>query len=317
MHINSKTFDLLLRRKGLTQAALAERARLGTKTVGRIRRREGLRASTVNKIAEVLAVSIEELTAPPSADLTEKAEKRSELHRVVVDLEGQAINALTITSKHYHVSEKAILSAAPLMFSILAELSLKRRRDKLEEWKDAALAAMELAPKSHEKSYEYFSIDGIKERIWDLYHTEQASIEARDLSGGFDGDHPYYGNTDAPENPFLAMLEDLSSEAGEELEFPGLDIETLSWCFYRPHQDALENLIAPEDDIWGGDTTNHILFGDVPLRDIPESLMQPGRWTELEAWIWDHPNVRSRFSSSSDEAGEQVSPGEGESDAEA
>lgn len=317
MHINSKTFDLLLRRKGLTQAALAERAHLGPKTVGRIRLGKELRTANVKKIADALAVSIDELTAPPSADLTEKAEKRSELHRVVVDLEGQAINALTITSKHYHVSEKAILSAAPLMFSILAELSLKRRRDKLEEWKDAALAAMELAPTSHEKSYEYFSIDGIKERIWDLYYTERDSIAARDLSGGFDGEHPELSNTDAPENPFLAMLEDLSSEAGEELMLPYLDIETLSSCFYGLHQSALENLIAPQEDIWGTDTTNYILFGDVPLRDIPESLMQPGRWSELEAWIWDHPNVRSKFSGSSDEVVEQVSHGEGEPDAEA
>ena len=96
-----------------------------------------------------------------------------------------------------------------------------------------------------------------------------------------------------------------------------LDIETLSSCFYGLHQIALENLIAPGEYIWGTDTTNHILFGDVPLRDIPESLMQPGRWTELEAWIWDHPNVRSKSSGGIDEACEQVSPGEGESDAQA
>jgi transcriptional regulator with XRE-family HTH domain len=201
MNIDVTTFDLLLRKNGMTQAALAERANIGTKTVGRIRRGEPLRTTNVKKIADALGVSIEELIAPPTDVLAERAEKRSGLHRVVVDLEGQAINALTITAKHYRVSEKAVLAAAPLMFSILAELSLKQRRDKLAAWKEATLSAMETGPKTHED----FTISSIMDHFWDLYYTERDSIDARDLSGGFKGEHPELVSEETPGNPFLTI----------------------------------------------------------------------------------------------------------------
>lgn len=314
MNINVTTFDLLLRKNGLTQAALAERAHIGAKTIGRIRRKEPLRTTNVKKIAEALGVTIEELIAPPTETLTEKAEKKSGLHRLVMDLDGQTINALTLTASYYRVSEKAVLSAAPLMFSILAELSLKKRRDKLAAWEEATLAAVEMAPKTHED----FAADGIGyPTFWDLYYTERDSIAARDLSGGFSGEHPNHldiYSIEGPGNPFLETLEALASEAGSELAFFG-NHETISENFYEGHYDAFDELFylgQAHDHTLTDDTRYPILSGNILLREIPESLFKPENWPELEAWVREHPNVQRHLSGSAHDA---TAPEDGESNA--
>ena len=77
MQINVETFEAALRARGIKQADLARKARLGAKTVGRIRRGEDLRRSNVEKIAAALDMPVEALLEPPSADLSKRAAKKS------------------------------------------------------------------------------------------------------------------------------------------------------------------------------------------------------------------------------------------------
>ncbi|MHA7828919.1 MAG: helix-turn-helix domain-containing protein [Roseovarius sp.] len=306
MVINITTFELLLRKNGLTQAALAERARLGVKTVGRVRRGEELRPANAQKIATALGISLEDLAAPPSRELEEKAEKRGGLDRIVADLDRQALNALTLTSMRYNIPENKILEIAPYLFSILAERSLKQRREKLETWKDNTLLAVQQGPKPHEEP----ALETISDTIWELYDQELASIEARDLSGGFTGVHPEKATEENPGHPYFTMLEELAGEAGAWVEFSGSSFDYTPCPFWSDLQfSAADEFLHPDDDadLSSSDDSNLICDGCVPLRDMPENLLKSGSGAERRAWIRNHPDY-SRYLSDTNQVGGKTNP---------
>jgi transcriptional regulator with XRE-family HTH domain len=290
MIINITTFDLLLRDRGMTQTALAQRARLGAKTIGRIRRGEVLRISNAKKIAEALGVSLDELNLPPSEELQEKSRKKSGLSRLVADLSDKSLNALTLASKRYQVSEHSILKAAPFMFMILAELSLKRRRDKLEEWKDAALSAVGSGPRNHR----HYSIEGIEEAIWELYEREACSIDKRDLSAGFTGTHPERPTQENPGHAFMTMLEEMAAESGHTLTFVDSTPDDYEPFNYDAYNDAVDEFLDPDDEYGycspDEDACLLIADGQIPLRDMPEELLASGSGPDRRAWVINHPN---------------------------
>lgn len=294
MIINITTFDFLLRKHSMTQAALARRARLGTKTIGRVRRGEELRISNAEKIASVFNVSIEELQFPPSEELTEQAGKKSGLSRLVADLGSDVRNALTLTSLRYKLPEQDILEAAPYFFTLLAELSLKQRREKLEAWKDAALTAIEAGPRG-----DFPTIGSISADIWDLYHVELESIEQRDLSGGFTGLHTQRPTRENPGNPFFSMLEGLAGECGHDLNYEGLYSDSFVPFHSEAHADTVDGFLDPEGEHGyfspDEDAAWLLLRGDIPLADMPKELLESGSGPDRRAWVSSHPDYRPYF----------------------
>jgi transcriptional regulator with XRE-family HTH domain len=291
MIINITTFDLLLRDRGMTQAALAQRARLGTKTIGRIRRGEELRIANAKKIAVALGVSLDELQLPPSEKLQERAGKKSGLNRLVADLSSQSLNALTLASLHYKVPEKTILEVGPYLFIILAQLSLKRRLDELLAWRATAMAAVEEGPRR-----EWPTIDSITTEIQDLVNEEFESIKKRDLSGGFSGPHPEVRTKENPGHPFLGMLQDMASDGGDNLWFypdapSANDFVPLS---YDAQATFVDEFLDPEGALLpyqiDEDACLLIADGQIPLRDMPEDLLASGSGPDRRAWVINHPN---------------------------
>lgn len=289
MLINVTTFEHLLRSKSMTQADLATRARVGVKTVGRIRSGKELRQSNAEKVAVALGVTLEILQSPPNLKLEHDASKRGGLQRMVADLPGDVINALTLTSLHYKVSEKAILEAGPYLFTILAELSLMRRRTMLEAWKKSILEAASAGPANQMASIGY-----ITEEISDVYDAERKSIEERDLAGGFEGMHPEYPTESEPSHPFLAMLSDLAAEAGLEMNFEEGTSEKITPLFSAQHWEMTTEFVNPEgsDASTFDDERWSILHGIIALRDMPPELLRSGTGDKRRAWITSHPNFR-------------------------
>ena len=298
MIINIATFDLLLRDRGMTQKALAQRARLGTKTIGRIRRGEELRITNATKIAEALGVSLDELQLPPSEKLQERAGKKSGLNRLVADLSSQSLTALTMSALRYKVPEKSILEVGPYLFMILAELSLKRRRDKLEAWKDAALAAMESGPLNHSP----YSIEGIVEDIWELYNEELASIEQRDLTGVSSSVHPEAQANESHDHAFRSLLEDLAREAACPLIYGPQSVYDYVPRSCWTHKQAIAEFLNPEEEDLPYDADAFFLIecGRIPLRDMPEELLASGTGADRRAWVENHPNYWPVLSSIGD-----------------
>lgn len=298
MKINVTTFDLLLRKRGLTQTALAERARIGVKTVGRIRRGEELRASNAEKIAAAFGVSVSVLEAPPSDELAKKAGKSAGLQRIVADLDVASINALMLTSMRYGIGEKWILEASPYLFSIIAELSLKRRRDKIEAWKDAALEAVQNCPRSHPWSLApWATVEGVTEAVWDIYQEEIASIERRDLSGGFDGEQPEKPDVENPGNPLLETIADLAGEAGHTMGFVGCSFSVAPTPFWDDiHFNTLEELLSDDETSAEQAVWASILEGKIALRDMPEELLKSGSASDRRAWLYQQPATKEYWS---------------------
>lgn len=287
MIINSTTFDLLLRKRGFTQAEVARRARLGVKTVGRIRQGLELRAANAEKIASVLGVDVEELQLPPSEKLEEDVGKKGGLSRFVADVSASTLNVLTLASLRYNLPEKTILEAGPYMFMILAELSLQKRREKLEGWKTAALAAAEEAP-----CLQWPTIDDIRDNIWDFYYNELASIEERDLSGGFAGEHPNHPTRENPGHAFFSFLGDLSNEGGSDVDYGCIDgTEEYKPLSYDLVWDILIDFFRSDNEreIWMESPDVEIATGLIPLREMPEELLRSGSGLDRRAWVSNHP----------------------------
>lgn len=299
MIINPITFGLLLKTRGLTQAALAERARVGAKTIGRIRRGEELRGSNAEKIAKALDVSLETLLAPPSENLAQKAGKSGTLHRLVTDLSGQSLNALTLAAMRYGLPEKTILEVGPYLFTLLAELSLKRRRDRVEAWRQAALEAVEDGPLRP-----WGTPASLVEQIEELYRAECASIDRRDLAGGFEGErevHNDFPGPGEPDNAFFAFLADLSAECGYDRplfpEWDNVSTEKMTPTFCEPLEKQMEAFFDPESAVkeWDEvtdltDVSLDILHGTVLLRDMPDDLFRSGSGPARREWATAQPN---------------------------
>ena len=299
MHINLQTFRTLLRQKGLTQTALAQKSKISAKTIGRIVRGEELRGSNAEKIARALDTTVEELQAPPSSDLMKGAEKKSDLQRLVSDLHGNALNALTLASLRYNVPEKAIIEVAPYLFSILAELSLHRRRKQADAWKDAALKAIAEGPERHLVP----SIESIQDSIWDLYGDELASIERRELSGAFTGLH---SSERGAENghAFLEMLGELGAESGNEVLFYEASSEDMAPGNCSALERTASDFLDPEGEYqeeWRHEGAFFaIAHGTVLLRNMPKALFESGSGADRVAWIVSQPAYRDEASSEGD-----------------
>lgn len=300
MHINVETFDALMRKSGMTLAELSRKSKVGTKTIGRIRKSEDLRKSNVEKIAGVFGVDIATLINPPSAALIAGAEKKSgNMQRLVVDLQPAALNRIWMTAHYYNVSVRALLEFAPLFFSIVAETSLNQRRKKMESLSASLEEMMKEAPTQHKDE-----IDQVKFYMNDLYWAEIDSIEKRDLTGGAKGNYSSNFNKfddESVENHyFFNTIENMAASANLGVDFFGSFMEDI---LYNIDKDGPFDAILPDDyhicqwkDIqpefgWHSEEGSSLNMGDVIIRDMPVELMAKDRVKERILWIRNADNA--------------------------
>lgn len=282
MRINVETFEALLRERGMTRTELSRKSKVGTKTIGRIRLEEELRPSNVEKLAVALGVDLETLLKPPSDALIGKSKVAPGMQRLVVDMDGLTLNRLWMTSHHYNVSVRTLIAYAPMLFTIVAQMSLKQRRSRIEDWYASLEASLKAAPAQHEEEIRW-----VKDGALELYWAEIKSIEARDLASGASGPYssdPSNRTTECVEqHPFFELLEELAGKAGRELDLYGCHIDDI--CYNLNDDDALTDLIPFCADSNDSAATEAITLGEVLVRDIPLELMSPNRTSERVAWI--------------------------------
>lgn len=216
MKIVPETLRKLRTEKGLSQQGLADRAKVDKKTIARLEGGKGgeARGSTVTEIAKVLDVKPQVLAEDPESEAT-----RDEVFRkhgylgVKLHLRGATILAYDLVRDRYGVKLWQIIDAAPLLFTLLAEMSLVERRRRLEEmdaaWKDYSRTVPEhinfaAIPADHDLG---------------LY-AEQDSIAKRDLFGCRIPENElcemYVDNREYDEdrNPFSDFLIKLAKDLG-------------------------------------------------------------------------------------------------------
>ena len=279
MHVNSETFLKMLKQRGMTQTAIAEGAGVGIKTVGRIKRGQALHLSSAQKIAHALNTTVEVLVNPPSEVNSEHA--RGDLKRFVADLEGDTLNNLMLTSIRYKVHINTLIMYAPLLFSIVAELSLKQRKDRLEDWSGSTLEAIKKGPRYDARPSDYSMMES---DLADIESNEWEAIERRELAGNSGG--TYYNTDydtykeDEEENLFLQFLEDLAVKAGQHLEFFGSSMDSILY--------NLEALLDTQRDMLDGGHGNLARFATpeyVLYRDIPKNLLAEELVEERTSWL--------------------------------
>ena len=225
MQINPETLKKLRKTKGFSQQTLADTSGVAKKTIARIETGKGEpRGATVQELAKALRVKPEVLAEEPESEEVRDEELRKHgLEMVSLPFDGKTIHAYDLVSDRYGVDMKWLINAAPMLFTLLAEMSLADRRRRIEE-ADTAMAAFEQVIPEHLPSIVWATYQGFP------YEDETKSIAVRDLFGRHIEEY-----TDDPidyyryrRNPFSNFLEQLSKGLGPDND--AIDHEDI-WTF--------------------------------------------------------------------------------------
>jgi transcriptional regulator with XRE-family HTH domain len=193
--VNPEAVRYYREKLGMTQEDLAEKSKLGRKTIQRYESkgdRQTPNATSLNKLTEALQVRQEDLMKPPSTEDIKRLLNRVELK---TDIAGPARTALTVMQLHYGLLEEAILDLAPLAFLILAEKSLQERNAALNETKQEIEAVTENVHQRHPYMRDtYFS-----DKDW--IATERKSLDDREVY------EQYIDDEQREMSPFVDFLE--------------------------------------------------------------------------------------------------------------
>ncbi len=293
MRIDPETLKKLRKARGLSQEMLADVSRVSKKTIARIETGKGgeTRGGTAKELAKALSVKIEVLTGEPGTAHGNMAEESSDFlagegvssrilgtafYRHRITLSGEALLAYDLVREHYRVDMLSLVHAAPLLFTLLAEMSLADRRRRADEV-NAALEGKfpeHLAPLN-------------LHHLWD----ELVFISWRDIFARNVGDPEYnemfddcYRNEEYFEerrNPFSDFLGRLAKDMGpqndaidpEKIHF---DVEGSGFL----HKFSLFNKFR--EKLTGGSSRADCALdgGYARIRNIPRELMPPRRADE-------------------------------------
>ena len=247
MKINPETLEKLRKARGLDQQALAERAGVNPKTILRIENGDSkeTRWSTIERIAEALSIKPEVLTQNPESEavkeVLKKLGKRGKPRRHPIEaffqqvkfrLDGETILAYGLVAEQYGVETRQIIKTAPLLFTLLAEMSLAARRRRLEDME----AAFEHFPKH------------LIPRSWLDLDAERASIGQRDIFTRHIHEHElnksyYYEEFRNPFNDFLIeqakSLPDNDAIDPKEIENLGNFDDLPSFSIFESYRKSL------------------------------------------------------------------------------
>ena len=209
MQINHVTLKKLRKERGYSQEELAGAAKVSKRTIAEIesgKKTVGTRGSTVKLLAAALRVEPEVLGQEPESEVVKEVEfRKSGLRFARLPLKSETILAYDLVAEQYGVDMTQIIHAAPLLFTLLAEMSLTERLRRAEKTQAAFDAANETLP------------DYLGGRGWDdTFWAEKQSIGARELfySRGSEDRVDYFQEDRNPFSDFLIQL--VGNELGSD-----------------------------------------------------------------------------------------------------
>lgn len=267
MYLSGSALKQIRIKRKLKQTDVAVQTGISKDTLSRIERTPGVRVSqerTVTLLCQALGVDAATLAG--DKPLTEQghtpAPERSQLN---VRISDAARNAYALTSARYRVTRDQVAAAAPLLFFIVAEQSLRERRRRLAEVSDAA-----------ERLETMFSgtphFPGARlGSEWDVLTLEEKSIKRIDIFGKMIGD----GVEDLPEdwdderNPLAAFVREALTQVSADSTF-----EAWAW-----HGEPRYGICRDEAiKFMGGDAeaAEAVLAGTAPLHQMPQEVRKSG-----------------------------------------
>ena len=281
----------LRKAKNLSRKRLNELSKVSVRTIQRLESpaqgNTTPRSTTVERLAKALQVDLGVLTGEvqlPQAGNAPAPEPRRV--QIGAEIAPKARLAYDLIKRRYGVSATEIINMAPLFFTLLAEHSLARRREKLEEAREAIgrLDQME-----DEVGYSIFGMATIVASNADMI--EEDSIAKADIFGehllssdvGMSvPDEPF---DPAASNPFAAHLHQLADALDRRSV-----VDTKAGLSYGSTYGKFPDYdICPEElnDLANGsaDARRALETGFVRLSDIPVELKGEDASEERAAWL--------------------------------
>ena len=278
MTVDRDTLTRLMQLRGMRPKDLAEategKDKVSEKTIRRALKGEvHPNENTARGLAKALGVEPNTLANPPDDKAKlQKLEQDAKMYRHTLRWRGEERLNLDLVTRHYNVDTDYIIKAAPLMFSLVAELCLAKRREDLDrawEWKNS------IPPHLQNASGVALNLMG------EVLGAERESIASADLFGRHLLDSlDFYADSSAPV-PFHDFLWKFAEETNDEafrdvhLDLRGIDYEIF---------------VADLDVITNGDSAAKLALenGRVRIRDIPEDLFHEGKAAERADWLKRH-----------------------------
>ena len=283
--IHPETLKRCREQARLSQEALAEKSKVGKKTISRIENGKGdnIRVHTLNQLAKALQMRPDDLTKAHEEMTSGNPANR--MLKAYVDAD--VALAYAFVEQRYNVQYQTLVEMAPLFFTLLAEGSLAWRReklatvdeaaDRLRDWGEsgghsacwAALAEME----------NYALVE------------EEHSIESCDLFGDEFGEraddcgfNPYRNN---PFSEYLKkFVADVDDNNDNIVDLHSLDKDDV---FFRAEGKMPEySICKPELEriTKGNSRARHALaWGHVKISDIPEELQEDEASAKRVQWM--------------------------------
>lgn len=275
--IDPEVLQKLREAKSLSQAQLAERAKVNVQTIWRLEngQQHDTRPSTITKLARALNVEPAVLTGdapiPAMAPVPQKSSSNIRLRR-------QADNALHLVAQRYFVQPWQVMELAPLLFCWAAELSLRQRRDRLRKIEHACEAARALEREMRHLPVPNFTYS--EEKIV----AEAGSIDSHDIFGMCIDendflDDSFYPSPDDTENPFAVFLANVVDDLGDVATFEGFS--PIDYPIYRVCPDEALQLVDGDKA-----RAEEILDGSAVLSEMPKELYGLfGNSKERAEWV--------------------------------
>ncbi|WP_406721602.1 helix-turn-helix transcriptional regulator [Thioclava litoralis] len=294
MQIKPKRVRTLRENKGWSPETLAERTSKLKGEDGRslavsaktIRRLEGgqkhrPRANTLCGLAKALGVERGVLTGDQPMPDERRPENSKPSVQIAALIRPRYRLAYALTKQRYGVPASALIEMAPLLFTLLAEGSLRRRRELLARAREAIAVLNGQHDAAGRLAYGLAAY-----RAEDIADGEEASIEASDVFGRMipEGSYDASADPDAT-NPFADYLkhlsDDLDATARVEVE------EGTAWAdapdgfpAYAVCRTDLDRIVASSPRARFG-----LEQGHVRLADMPDELLADHATAERVRWI--------------------------------
>lgn len=279
-HIHPRKLKHRRERLNLSQAQLAHASDVSQKQISRLEQgheHEGKKTchgKTLEKLAQALGVSADQLAKPPESDSEERAQALG-LRRVSFHLSEQDRLNYRFLEERYGVTAHEILRAAPLLLLVTAEMSLAERRERLEELEDA----LSRVPEGFHSHLGNLRI-GLG-RAEEAGRAEAQSIRQRDLAGstitGDEWSEWYNGSGDLYVDFLDRKARELAPDAVGEWDEVSGNFASLSVSLFDTTLDELST----------GDPLARLALesGDVHPRDIPKELRAEDQSEARAHWL--------------------------------
>lgn len=259
-----------------------QRPGLSPRTIARCRSGQvSLRPRAIKALAQALGVEPGVLTCElpmPESRTTRNQTADGMTERLSADIQRSERNAYSLVARRYGVPYTRIIELAPLLFALVAERSLRERKDALAAVNQASEHLSSL--RSRLAHLPHLAIEPHAAQH-DALHVERASIESKDIFASDvanDQRLDFYRDEEESDNPFVATLKRMAGEAGEPVEIGTVDA---SWVSYYDlcRNDALA--LAGNDEA----LANALLVGAILIKEIPRRLFAEERSPERVAWL--------------------------------